>query len=85
VLRSSSFAEHAMVTLVAFTTELTNTPTLRVTVQPTAENGLRVVSQAMIDHIQSARQTRIGETIGQLGTADLQAVVRAVAVYLGFA
>ena len=85
VLRSSHFAAHSMVTLVAFTTALIDTPTLRVTVQPTAQNGLRELSQAMIDHIQSARTTRIGAVICQLGAADMQAITRAVAVYLGFA
>ena len=84
VLRSDHFAAHSMVTLVAFTTALIDAPTLRVTVQPTAQNGLHERSQAMIDHVQSARVARIGEVIGQLGTADLRAVTRAVAVYLGF-
>jgi mRNA interferase MazF len=85
VLRSDHFARHSMVTLVAFTTALIDTPTLRVTVQPTEQNGLRAPSQAMIDHIQSVRIVRIGETIGQLGAVDMQAITRAVAVYLGLA
>jgi mRNA interferase MazF len=84
VLRSDRFASHSLVTLLAFTSTNIAAPTLRITVQPTAENGLRVPSQAMVDHIQSARETRIGEVIGQLGVADLRAVTRAVAVYLGF-
>jgi mRNA interferase MazF len=59
VLRSGHFAGHSMITLVAFTTALIEAPTLRVTVQPTEENGLRVPSQAMVDHIQSVRESRI--------------------------
>jgi mRNA interferase MazF len=85
VLRSDHFAAHTLVTLLAFTTTLVEAPTLRVLVMPTAENGLRVPSQAMIDHIQSAREARIGAVIGQLGVADMQNVTRAAAVYLGFA
>jgi mRNA interferase MazF len=85
VLRSDHFAAHSLVTLLAFTTALVEAPTLRITVQPTEQNGLRATSQAMIDHIQSVRTVRIGETIGQLSAADMQAITRAVAVYLGLA
>jgi mRNA interferase MazF len=73
------------VTLVAFTTALMNTPTLRVTVQPTPENGLHEPSQVMVDHIQSVREARVGAVIGEMEASDMQAVMRAVAVYLGFA
>jgi hypothetical protein len=39
----------------------------------------------MIDHIQSVRAERIEQEIGRLANPDLLAVMRAVAVYLGFA
>jgi mRNA interferase MazF len=85
VLRSDHFAEHSLVTLLAFTGTLIEAPTLRVTVQPSAENGLQMPSQAMIDHIQSVRVQRIERAIGQLGDADLLAITRALSVYLGLA
>jgi mRNA interferase MazF len=85
VLRSDLFAAHSLVTIVAFTSTITEAPSLRVTVQPSAENGLHAPSQAMIDHIQSVRAERIEQEIGRVAGADLLAIVRAVAVYLGFA
>lgn len=85
VLRSDRFAGHTLVTLVALTTTITDAPTLRVTVQPTAENGLQRPSQAMIDHIQLVRAQRIGAIVGQLGRNDLATASRTVAVYPGFA
>ena len=39
----------------------------------------------MIDHVQSVRLTRIQKEIGQLAGSDFQAILRAIAVYLGFA
>ncbi|MBV8402537.1 MAG: hypothetical protein JOZ17_28035 [Acetobacteraceae bacterium] len=39
----------------------------------------------MIDRVQSIFAARVERMIGQLGRADMQAVERAVAVYLGFA
>lgn len=85
VLRSDRFAGHTLVTLLAFTSTITDAPTMRVPVEPSPENGLQLPSQAMVDHIQSVRAHRIGRVIGQLAEADLQAIASAVAVYLGFA
>jgi mRNA interferase MazF len=85
VVRSSSFAEHSMVTLMAFTTTMADAPTLRVIVQPSAENGLHTASHAMIDHIQSVRVQHIGPVVGQLADGDLTAIMRAAAFYLGIA
>lgn len=47
VLRSSHFTEHSLVTIMAFTGTLEEAQLLRVTVQPSAENGLHLPSQAM--------------------------------------
>jgi mRNA interferase MazF len=85
VLRSDHFAEHALVTLVAFSTTPNETPTLRVLVEASADNGLRETSLAMIDRIVSVHMERIGEVIGQLADVDLTAITHAVAVYLGIA
>ena len=85
VLRSDHFAEHAMVTLVAFTATPNETPTLRVPVESSADNGLRETSLAMIDRVASVSRERIGAVIGQLADADLTAITHAVAVYLGIA
>jgi mRNA interferase MazF len=85
VLRSDRFSQHALVTLLPFTSELQDAPTLRVTVEPTEANGLQRPSQVMIDRVQSIFAARVERMIGQLGRADMQAVERAVAVYLGFA
>jgi mRNA interferase MazF len=85
VLRSDQFSRHALVTLLPITSELHDAPTLRVTVRPTAANGLQHPSQAMIDRVQSVFAARIDRAIGRLERADMQAVDRAVAVYLGFA
>jgi mRNA interferase MazF len=85
VLRSDYVAAHALVTVLAFTGTCTGIPPLRITVQPTVRNGLEQPSQAMIDHIRSVRIGQIGQVIGELDKPDMQAIERAVAVYLGFA
>ncbi len=84
-MRSNHFAGHGLVTVIAVTATLADAPPLRIPLAPTPENGLRVPSQAMIDHIQSVHVQRIGGVIGRLAPTDLSAIDRAVAVYLGFA
>ena len=83
VVRADAFAEHSLVTVLAFTSTISDNPTLRVTVQPSAENGLHAASNAMIDHIQSIRVRHIDKVVGQLADADLTSITHAVAVYLG--
>ena len=83
VIRSDHFAEHSLVTVMAFTGTISDNPTLRVTVRPSAENGLHTASQAMIDHIQSVRVRHIDKVVGQLADTDLTSITQAVAVYLG--
>ena len=85
VLRSNLFRDNSLVTVLAFTSRLRQAPTLRVTVEPTPDNGLLVISQAEIDQVQSVAARRIDQVVGQLAPADMQAIDRALAVYLGFA
>ena len=83
VVRSDVFAEHSLVTVMAFTSTISDNPTLRVPVQPSAKNGLLTASHAMIDHIQSVRVRHIDKVVGQLADMDLTSITHAMAVYLG--
>jgi len=85
VLRSDHFAAHQIVSLVPLTTFRRAAVLLRIDIAPSTGNGLTVPSQAMIDTLHSVRVQRIGAIVGQLAAADLRRIVRAVAVYLGFA
>jgi mRNA interferase MazF len=85
VFRSDNFAAHQIVSLVPLTTFRREAALLRIDIAPSTGNGLTAPSQAMIDTLQSVRVHRIGGIVGQLAAADLRRIVRAVAVYLGFA
>jgi mRNA interferase MazF len=85
VLRGDRFAEHSRVTLLPLTSELRAEPILRVDVAPSAGNGLRVPSQAMVDRSVSVSVRRVGSIIGRLEPATMRAINTAVLVYLGFA
>ena len=85
VIQSDLFAEHPSVTILPVTSELRATPLFRIQVEPTPENGLRVISQIMVDKAQSVPRDEIGGSFGRLDPEAMVAVNRALAVFLGFA
>jgi len=85
VIQSDLFAEHPSVTVLPVTSELRDTPLFRLTLQTSADNGLRATSQVMIDKAQTVPRGKIGETFGRVDDATLLSINRALAVFLGFA
>ena len=67
------------------TSELRETPLFRITVEPHSSNGLRKLSQVMVDKTQSVPREKVGGRIGRLDNETMLAVTRALAVFLGFA
>jgi mRNA interferase MazF len=60
-------------------------PLLRIPVPANAATGLLVPSWAAIDAVQTIRRRRVGEHIGRVDAAILQAIDRALMVFLGIA
>jgi mRNA interferase MazF len=76
---------HASITVVPVTSTLVNAPLFRLAVEPSAHNGLRALSQVMVDKLTTARRERIGAVIGALEPETLTRVNRALALWLGIA
>ena len=53
------------------TADLSDASMIRVTIQPTPENGLQLISQAMIDRLSAALPQQIGNKVGHLEPDDL--------------
>lgn len=85
VIQSDLFAEHPSVTVLPVTSEIRDAPLFRLSLQPNAENGLRVLSQIMVDKAQTVPREKVGQIIGRLDSATMVAVNRALALFLGFA
>ena len=85
VIQSDLFAEHPSVIVLPVTSERRDAPLFRITLVPSAENGLRKPSDVMVDKTQSVPRDRIGAVIGRIDDESLLAVNRALAVFLGFA
>jgi mRNA interferase MazF len=85
VIQADLFADHPSVTVLLLTGELHDAPLLRVTVQPTPENGLQKVSEVCVDKAATLPRAKIGQRIGRLDDATLLEVGRRLALFLGFA
>ena len=85
VIQANQFSEHASVTVLPVTSALVPAPLLRVTVQPSAENGLRKPSQMMIDKILTVKRGKVGATFGYIHRDAMVEVERCLAVFLGIA
>jgi len=85
VLQSDLFAEHPNLTVLPITSLIVEAPLLRVTIEPSTANGLRSVSQAMIDKTSTVRRDKLGPAFGSLEGATLLEVERRLAVFLGIA
>jgi mRNA interferase MazF len=86
VVQSDLFNDtHASITVVPVTSTIVDTPLFRVTVEPSRRNGLRLVSQIMVDKVTTVRRQRLGQTIGRLEEDVMLRVSRALALWFGIA
>ncbi len=77
--------QHPTTTVLPLTSELLNAPVYRILVEPSEANGLRAISQIMVDKPTSIRRERIGKLIGRLDDDTMLRVSRALAVWMGIA
>ena len=67
------------------TSECSDAAEFRVTIDPTAKNGLRVRSQVMVDKPVTIRRERIGRQVGHLDDKDIARLNIALAFVMGLA
>ncbi len=85
VIQSDRFGHTGTVTVLLLSGTLVDAPLLRPTVQPSPQNGLRKVSQVMVDKAMSVKRDRLGPPFGRLDDESMLAVTRSLAVFLGLA
>ena len=65
---------HASITLCPITSALNDAPLIRVTLKPTAANGLKHQSQIMVDKIVSIPKEKIKQSIGKVSAEELDLI-----------
>ena len=84
IIQSDLFSElTSTTTLAPLTSTERDAPLIRVPIEPNEKNGLRRRSYVMLDRISSSRQERLGEVFGTLDDADMIALNRALALFVG--
>jgi len=83
VVRSDLLSELSYAIVLPITSDLRPGIGMRIDIQPNESNGLRVASQVMSDWPQTIRIGDMGQTIGHLERATMQAITREMAVVLG--
>ncbi|MBN9039308.1 MAG: type II toxin-antitoxin system PemK/MazF family toxin [Rhizobiales bacterium] len=57
----------------------------RVAVEPTIENGLRLPSEIMVEKLQAANKSKLGNVIGRMDNQTMQKLGRSLLITLGLA
>ena len=83
VVQSDAFEAMPSVTVLLLTSEIHDAHLIRITLRPSAENGLRAISQVMIDKAMTVPKTRVGAVIGRADADTMTAVSVALGRFLG--
>ncbi|HKC13876.1 MAG TPA: type II toxin-antitoxin system PemK/MazF family toxin [Vicinamibacteria bacterium] len=78
-------ATYRTVTLLPITSDIQPAPDFRITLEPSARNGLRKVSQVMVDKTMTHLRSKLRDVIGTLDDDTLTRINRALALWLGLA
>ncbi len=78
-------AEHSSVVVCQMTSEFSEAPDFRVTIDPNEQNGLRVRFQVMADKPVTIRRERVGRRIGHLNDGDIARLNIPLAFVMGLA
>ena len=82
VIQSDLLTDLESVVLCPVTSDLRNAA-FRVTVEPNPANGLRTLSQVMVDKLATLPRTKISEPIGRLDEERMKTVDRALRLVVG--
>ncbi len=85
IVQDDGFDATNSITICAFTTDPTDAPLFRLSVEPNERNGLRAPSWMMVDKITTIPKSKVGEQIGRLDDEDVVGLNQAMIVFLGLA
>jgi len=85
IVQDDRFDGTDSVTVVAFTTDITTAPLIRLPVEPDDANGLRELCSLMVDKITTVPRSKLGQRLGHLSDDDMVRLARSLMVFLGLA
>jgi len=85
IVQDNRFGATASVTVCPFTSDPTDAPLIRVSIEPNDANGLKARSRLMIDKITTLSRERVRTRLGLLCDDEMLRLNRAIVVFLGLA
>ena len=85
IVQDDAFDATASVTVCPFTTNPTEAPLFRLSVEPNERNGLHAPCRLMVDKLTAIPRERLGGRVGRLDDSDLVRLNQSVLVFLGLA
>ena len=85
IVQDDRFDAIDFIVICPFTSDKTDLPLFRLTVEPNIMNGLRATSRVMVDKISSVPRTKLGVRVGRLDNEDILRLNQAMLVFLGLA
>ena len=83
IVQDDAFDATDSITICAFTTDPTEAPLFRLSVESNERNGLRSSSRLMVDKITTVSKSKVGERVGRLDDEDIIRLNQAMMVFLG--
>lgn len=84
VVSSDEFQPRNYVTVLPLTSTVFDTVDIRHTLDPDRINGLKKISQVMVDMPATVKVEKVGLVIGKIGDDEMLVVESLLALYLGF-
>lgn len=73
---------HASVTICPLTRDLKDAGLMRLKIKPVPSNGLKKLSQVMVDKISTLAEKRIGKVVGRISDSEMKNVDTALKLWL---
>jgi len=83
IIQSDAAFPSGYFTYLPITSDLLRVPDVRIPLLPTAQNGLRLPSEIMVDMIQTSSSGKFTQTIGAVDAGTLQRIESALNLHLG--
>ncbi len=85
IVQSDALNEADSVLVALFTSPITDAPQYRHTIAPTSANGLKSVSQVMVDKVLAYPRAKCGPVMGRLSGAEILVLNAMLSVVMGLA
>ena len=85
VVQSDTLNAADSVLVALFTSAITDAPLYRHTIEPSAANGLKAVSQMMVDKVLAYPRGKCGPVIGHIAGTDMLVLNTMLSVMIGLA